>query len=661
MIYSCRANKTKRHSQKILQIIDHQLQFGINLTMDKSPTSPKGGFFRRLSSIRKSGAHIKRKLSMSRQPSTLDENENENKDIKETEIPPKPCSVPMIRDYIKTDELRKAYLNLLSLNLELQQERETLEDRASAVDLTNKETDLKMLFESLGNKMSDIVRSSTQPSFNKELLEQVVKIILDEEKKPGMMQGWREKWREAVRDGVRDTLKKVDLDSPKQNASWLAVHLGLLGKAVEDDLEKVKEELLNIYPPDFNVFETYVSCHHKIMEEHLKGLLEQVTESKDYHALLDFIVHHYASDVKKEQKAIEQEQDFISKIKNAYHQRLMEDFKVALENIINIERDNMWKMKKTPERTDDGFLTAEVHMDICKLIAAYARNLKEIDETLEKSIVRFCLEELHQFHIRFAEEFTRHTSFLLTSDLLDLCLWVQYHITYINTFHSLKDLMQCYKENCSAQVEQLEKDVDELTQRLRQILIDHFKNDIKPYLNGMMTKKWLKTDEDFTEVTSRIENYSGLCKSMRNPAAQVFINDVHYYVAREYVSQLMKKKYSCKKNKNEEAACKLRTQWKELKKLFNEMGSSLDWLYPLGDYLSDIIGMENKKSIKDLLNPLVSNYPDISKKQMSAVLYFRDNSQLLSLEWHHVMNQFDLIKRDTGNILPERNFFTDIK
>lgn len=115
---------------------------------------------------------------------------------------------------------------------------------------------------------------------------------------------------------------------------------------------------------------------------------------------------------------------------------------------------------------------------------------------------------------------------------------------------------------------------------------------------------------------------------------------MHYYVAKEYVSQLMKKKYSCKKAKNEDAAIKMKQQWNELKKLFVEMvryspvsnnvkyttvffktdalkiffciqGSSLNWLYPLGNYLSDIIGMEIEKNIKDLLNPLVSNYPDI--------------------------------------------------
>jgi len=124
----------------------------------------------------------------------------------------------------------------------------------------------------------------------------------------------------------------------------------------------------------------------------------------------------------------------------------------------------------------------------------------------------------------------------------------------------------------------------------------------KPYIDGMMTKKWLKTNEDFKEVTCRIENYRGLCKSMRAPSAQVspviyseilsngyraplltqglysqvFVNEVHYYVAREYVSQLMKKKYSCKKTKSEDAAVKLREQWKELRKLFEDMvGPSL--------------------------------------------------------------------------------------
>ncbi|XP_048060345.1 exocyst complex component 3-like protein 4 [Megalobrama amblycephala] len=611
--------------------------------MAKSPTFAKD-IFKRLTSFKRS-----KKKSTSN-----------NFEINNTDIPQKPCTILKIREYIETDMLKKAYLNLLSMRLELQKEWKAVGERAPPTD--NKQTDVNMLFGTLRNKMSVIVRnSSALPSCNKELLVYVAYIILEEEKRqgePGVMQGWREAWRDAIRDGVQDTLKKVHLDSREENASWLAVHLELLGKAVVEDLERVKNELLSSYPEDFKVFETYVSCHHEAVGEHLKTLLEKATELKDYYALLDFIVHRYPSDLRDKQRTLIMEEDLLNKIKTLYRDRQEDDFKSALENIIILEKE-VWTKKKSPYRTDDGFLTSETYMDICQRIASYAGNLEKIDENLGKSVVCFCLEELNPFHTRFEEEFLQHTKSLLTSDLLDSCLWVQYHISYINSFNSLKENVQCYKKNCSAQVEQLEKQVDGLIQRLSQTLIKHFKTDVKPYIDGMMTKKWLKTDEDFKEVASIIENYRGLCKSMRAPSAQVFVNDVHYYVAREYVSQLMKKKYSCKKSKNEDAAAKMREQWNELKKLFEDMGSSLNWLYPLGDYLSDIIGMENEKKIKDLLIPLVSNYPDISKKQLSAVLYFRDNG--FSLEKHNVINQFNVLKRDAGNTNYDHSFFTDIE
>ncbi|RXN24791.1 exocyst complex component 3 4 isoform X1 [Labeo rohita] len=511
-----------------------------------------------------------------------------------------------IQEYIQKDMLKQAYLNLLSLRLELQAEQSTLGQGASKANLDKKEKDLSLLYDRLREKTSVIVRNS-----NKELLVCVAHIILEEEKRqgePGATQGWREAWRDAILNGVRDTLEKVPLDSREQNASWLEVHLELLDKAVVDDLERVKTELRSLYPADFNVHETYVSCHHEAVGEHVKKLVEKVTELKDYNTLLEFITRSYPSDLKDQQRALIKEED-LNKIKITYFDCQKVDFKLKLENFIKIEKE-MWEKKKSPERTD-GFVISKIDMGICELIASYAGNLEKIDENLGKSIIRSCLEELNPFYTRFEEEFSQNTVSLLTSDLLDCCLWVEYHITYINSFNSLKENVQCYKESCSAQVESLEKKVDGLTQRLRQAVMDHFKSEVKPYMDSMMTKKWLKTDEDFKEVVSTIENYSWLCKSMRAPSAQIFVNDMHYYVAKEYVSQLMKKKYSCKKAKNEDAAIKMKQQWNELKKLFVEMGSSLNWLYPLGNYLSDIIGMEIEKNIKDLLNPLVSNYPDI--------------------------------------------------
>ncbi|XP_056326888.1 exocyst complex component 3-like protein 4 isoform X2 [Danio aesculapii] len=565
--------------------------------------------------------------------------------------------------------LKEAYVNLVAMRLELQRERKPQEEGASPVNLVNNEKDINILFETLRNKISDIVRSSFLPSFNKELLEYAAHIIQKEKGKqgePGAMQGWRESWRDAVQDGVRDPLKKLYLDTHKQNDFSLEVHLELVGKAVVDDLERVKTELLSLYPPDFNVLETYVSCYHEAVVEHLKKLLENMTELKDYKVLLDFTIQRYPSlfkahcDVEDKAAPIIQE-DMLNKIKSSYCQCQKDDFKSELENIIRCEND-VWKMKKIPDKADDGFLTSNIHMNICQLITSYVGNLKEIDEDLGKLFIHVCLDELNPFLERLEQVFSQSTCFLLTSDLLDICLWIQYHITYINSFNSLKEHVQCYKESCSAQVETLNEQVDQLTQRLSQTLIKHFQTDVKPFMDVMMTKKWLKTDEDFNEVVSRIDSFSGLCKTMRAPAAQVFANDIHYYVAREYISELMKKKYSCKKTKNEEAAIKIRVQWNKLKKLFQEMESSLDWLYPLGDYLSNIIRMENDKNIKELLTPLVNDYPDISKKHLLAVLYFRGSTfGGLIFGNESVLNQFTMLKREVGDPHHGHFFFSDIE
>lgn len=40
-------------------------------------------------------------------------------------------------------------------------------------------------------------------------------------------------------------------------------------------------------------------------------------------------------------------------------------------------------------------------------------------------------------------------------------------------------------------------------------------------------------------------------------------------------------------------------------------GSTLDWLHSLGFQISEIIEQEHEKDIKDVLTPLVENYPDI--------------------------------------------------
>ncbi|KAK1791612.1 hypothetical protein P4O66_013613 [Electrophorus voltai] len=541
-------------------------------------------------------------------------------------IPPKPLSVLQIDELLKSDSLEEAYPNLLSLRLEFQHEQETQGDESCQVNLSHKEKDLSLLYETLRNKVSNIVRHSVSlPLNNKKLLSYTASIIQEEEKRErdvGRMGEWRDIWRAAVQEGVMDTLSGVPLDSHEQNPSWLVVHLGLLGKRIVELLENVKSELVNLYPTNFNVFETYSSSCHEFVGEHLKGLLGKVTELNDFSVMLDFSINCYCSETILGSPSLQPEMDeknatplsdvLLDQIKKEYCDCLQKDIQTSLDNIIKLEQEEIWNVKGIPKGMEDGiFPTSEIHMNICRMIARYAENAWKVDVKLKERVVCICLETLKPFPERFKEEFFKQSSSLLCSDLLDCCLWAEYHIAYINSFSTLRDNMNGYQGTCPDQVEHLECEMDGLVLRLRQALLEQFRVEIKPYMNSMMTKKWLNTDNDFKELINRIQIYSGYKKSMRPLPAQSFANEVHYHFVKEYISQLLKNKYSCKGRKNEDAAAKIRQQWEELKSLFCEMESTLDWLHPLGDQLSKIIEQKNGRDIKNLLKPLVENYPDI--------------------------------------------------
>lgn len=209
--------------------------------------------------------------------------------------------VMQINKLIEMEVLEEAHLNLLALRREFQQEQERCGDD-SPMELAKKEKDLSLLYGGLRNKINTIVRDSNSlPSRNKALLVPVARIIQEEERRSeepgGLPDSWMESWREAVGEGVQVKVESVHLEKREQNASWLAVHLGLLGQAIVEDLEKVKKELRWSYPPSFNVFSTYVRSYHRVVGQHLKKLERQVTELKDLFALLDWIINRYKRSV----------------------------------------------------------------------------------------------------------------------------------------------------------------------------------------------------------------------------------------------------------------------------------------------------------------------------------------------------------------------------
>ncbi|KAM8833167.1 exocyst complex component 3-like protein 4 isoform 1-T1 [Synchiropus picturatus] len=644
--------------------------------LSRSRTDPNIAAFSDI--MQKKGAFIRRSLRMSKNKSkeksprpesvteecelaeAVEAEEEAEEELEETytlpEIPTTPLSVMQINKLIEMEVLEEAHLNLLALRLEFQQEWKSCGGGDSTVEFAKKEKDLNLLYGELRNKINTIVRDSNSlPSRNKGLLVHVARIIQEEDRRSqeagGLPGSWMEAWKEAVCEGVKAKVKNVHLEQSEHNASWLSVHLGLLGSAIVQDLENVKRDLSGSYPPSFSVFSTYVSSYNSVIGQHVKTLEQQATELKDLYALLDWIIHRYQSEkimgsislqpnMKNESAEITLEENFLLQLREKYCSRVKVDLRACLDRVIRSESEEVWANRMSPA-TDDNYLDSQFHMDLWTNIKGRVRNSQTIDPELGQQVAASSLSELKDFPKRFESEFRSHCSALKHEPL-----WTDYQITYVNSFTALQEHMEEYQSMSPLQMEGLKREVKWLITRLLQDMEDQFKEDVKPFLRRMMTRKWLTNDDDFKKLESRTARLADHCSVMRPPHAQALASRLHFHVVKEYIGQLMKGNYSCKNRKHEAAAKKIQQQWVQLVDLFEDMNSPHDWLHPVGHDLSNVIKQRNKADIKNHLQPLVEHYPDFSRKNLVAVLHFR--GLMRGREHQSILQKLSELKRNVN-------------
>ncbi|XP_066550463.1 tumor necrosis factor alpha-induced protein 2 isoform X2 [Amia ocellicauda] len=652
---------------------------------DSQPVSPaesgspstlkKGGFGRFSLRLKKDkGPRVEALQTLTEALSSeLLQEERSEKQPKSRVIPSPPLSVMQISKLIDAEVLEDAHLNLLSLRLELQAEKEAAGEAAGTIELARKEKDLNLLYGALRDKVRGIVRDSTRlPGRTKELLGNVATIIEEEDGGEGGHEvsgpeTWKETWTHGVQEGVQATIQSVQLDAKEQDPAWLSVHLGLLGAAIVGDLQTVKKELQAIYPPSFAVFSTYRDCYHQAISQHLKQILQRKLDVRDSYHLLQWTIGRYPSEKIMGSPSLQPEmgseglgplldQGEMETAHQYFLEDLQEKLRTSLKNTVKMESEKVWQKEEEPEILND-YYHSDMHITVCELIHGYVNNSREIG--LEQEVVSTCADELKHFSKQFQTDF-REWSGTPPPPSRPPSLRVAYVVTYVNGFSDLTDQVKKYEERSPVPVGELIRELEGGAQGFTAALLDQLMEGLKPYMRRMMTRKWLTTDTDFQKIVDITEEVSQHYRRMKPPYMQGFVNDVHYHLAKQYISQVLKNDYSCKNRKHEKAAAKMRQQWEVLDRLFDNLGTTCDWLRPVGVQLCDIIGTKNRGDIKNGLQPLVQDYPDISKKHVSAVLYFR--GPMRRAEKRAILSHLkELQSNSKSGRDPSRAFFSTIE
>uniref|UniRef100_A0A8D0GXJ0 Exocyst complex component 3 like 4 n=1 Tax=Sphenodon punctatus TaxID=8508 RepID=A0A8D0GXJ0_SPHPU len=559
--------------------------------------------------------------------------DNENGDP----IRREPLSVMQIYELIEKRQLLEAFANIMGLEDELLAEKDVKKYEDSPKEYFRKARDVDLLYTSVSKMITSIVEESLdRPSID--VLKSLGTLIDEEEKahagakateppEPdglGTARQWRELWKEAVTESVRGRVLKVPVPLRDDNSSWLAIHLGYLRKCIGEDLLKIKGSVKKCYPDNYKVCDVYVESFHGAISSHLQSILQQSLEFNELYAVLDWVAHIYLGElflghpelkpeVKLENLPPLLPTEVWNKLKNDYLNSTKGKIKCCLDNILKLERIQMWEREEEPEDLQDTYCSS-LSFDIQTLIGEHTMASGKISKSLEASTLEISIKELKEFIPRFGK------AFLEWGKVKDHPLFLPYLVSYINTFHNLRmGLQSKFNINCP----ELNKILTDLTQSCKNNFLNKLKPKTQPMFKKILTEALIVNsgtmDCAIMTILSIIKQFSQHLQHLDQPSNQDFINEVHRYVVKEYITEAIKPR-RMRRRKQEELSQKMNQEATMIHETFTELGSDAAWLAPAIPYIANIIGERKKQKIKDQVKDMWENYPDVRKEHIAAIL-----------------------------------------
>lgn len=555
-----------------------------------------------------------------------------------------PLSVMQINELIEKRQLLEAFENIKDLEMELLSERDSKKHENNSQEYMVRAKDVDLLYASISKKIQDMVEETLAlPKVDTMALTSLVTLIEKEENvhseaakvaassepisRLGTARNWRELWKETVQESVKGRVLNVPIPLKEDNSSWLSIYLGYLKIVIKEDLLRIKLWVQKCYSPDYSVFDTYMEAFHRALSLHLQSILQDTLKYHEYHAVLNWITNVYRSDdflghpdLKPEIK-VEDLPDLLTpevleKLNNDYIHSVKLQIKNCLDNILNLERKEKWNAEEQPESVPNQCCSS-LSLDIQTIIGEYTKMSGNIYKSLEMEVLKISLQEVKEFIPRFG------SAFLECDKVKDRPQFVPLIVAYINNFHDLKMGLQT-KFNVN------HKDLEILTGlmlKYKKCFFNKLKLETQPMFKKILRRAWIVTskspDSCIKKILLVVEDYSKHLIQLKEPFHKDFLNEVHRFVIKAYITQILKPRSSMRETKRKEVSKIMEKEAATIDQTMTVLGSSSDWLSLAIPYIAKIIGEKKKHVIKEYIKDLCSAYPDIGKEHIIAILALR--------------------------------------
>ncbi|NXD76829.1 EX3L4 protein, partial [Halcyon senegalensis] len=532
-----------------------------------------------------------------------------------------------INELIQKRQLLEAFASIKYMEDETIAERDADKYKDNPQEFVRKSKDVDLLYNSITNMIQSIVEGTLEhPTVEDTVLTSLVTLISREEAAHpdtgnaagpgsdllGMPRKWREEWKQAINESARKRVLKVPMAAKEEESSWLDLHLGFLQKQLSEDLLKIKLSVKKCYPEEYRVCDIYVEAFHKAIASHLQDLSQKPLEFNELYTLLDWVANTYLSElflghpdlkpeVKTEHLSLLLTPADWDRLKEGYLTSAKEKIKSYFGNILRLEVTEKWEKEVHPE-VEKNLYHSSLSFDIQTIIGEHMKISGAISRSLETKMLELCLAELYEFIPRFEEQF------VAWSTAQDSPTFAPYFVAYINSFHDLASgLETMFKVN----TEELRKVLAALTRNFTNIFLDKLRTKVQPLLKKILTKDWILSMERPDSLVVAVSQFSKHLEHMREPMGQELLRDVHKYVVREYITQVIKPRRKMNRETRQQVSKKMSQEARILNNMLIDQGSDSSWLLPAIQHIASIIGENEKDKIKDYVTELCQDYPDI--------------------------------------------------
>ncbi|XP_069738770.1 LOW QUALITY PROTEIN: exocyst complex component 3-like protein 2 [Phaenicophaeus curvirostris] len=478
---------------------------------------------------------------------------------------------------------------------------------------------------------------------------------------PGRPRGLRRRWQEAVGRAAAERLAQV---AP---GAGLGARLAALAARLLGDLGAVRSHVAPAYPPRYGAFGVYARGYHRALAQQLAALAQKPLPVPDLYLLLDWHSNTYPREVlgHPEVGALLQAQALGPPLPPETQRSLERDciaavkakLEVAAARELQVTEDAWADEASSPDLTE-GLATR-----VTALLRAHVDRAPQITPEfgmeMAQSLLGVLVAFLHSFQ-RKVERFLEAPGEAAPTDST-----TAQAIALANCCVPFRAFTERLAEFGHPESEEPRRQahgaLDKVTRLCNHLLTQKLFEDLKPYFNKLMKRKWLTSSEAFDTIVMLITSFSQKLRPLRPEPYQGLLSEVHRRVLIEYVRALLQVRLVCTSAKmRARVATRLGDEARQLRELFNRLDSASPWLDSVVPRLRELLVLEDTASLQMEVGVLVRDFPDVRRKHVSAVLDVRGlRSQAARQEILAVVR--DLEQSEAEPELPrQRAFFSEL-